>query len=1433
MCAIIKNPLQRDGTSQEDRLLKALQPGYAKIDDRKIEEIIAFAVEYSKLINYYNTSNEKDGDWSCFYANDPCILLALLSTIDTDSIEAAFKDLEEKIRAQLAKEAAEKPDACEIDPLPGYYDDLINLIYSVAIRIQQSCSKLPNGHVFKEEIITFITNDLHLAIIDNKQQDALVKLIGYDKGSIAPVNDYAPFIVTQENSYCSCRKSWQLDAEGYDCIYPDNSFNIDSLKSLFYIFFTVLLHIKQRAGTYFEDCIEKNDSHQPHVTLFLAFIYLFRTLVDQMNTLTEVHLRYYYEKVLCLHRKSEVPDKVHVVFELAKNFETHLIEEGTWLNAAKDDTGKQRIYAMLEQVVVNRATVAQLKTVYINEPTGTVHAAPVANSKDGLGDTFAKDEQAHWAPLGNANSPLKEVGYAVASPMFFLEEGLRGAMVSYRLETTQQMPLASLPRREAFRLLYSSGKDWIEIEDAFVIADRILGSGAYPILQKLFNDNLDTIYEGIGKGFDLVKKLYEKLYPAATTTATSTAVAAPKAAAKAKAVKAKTADATALPDWQSAIKFVQDTDASTLADLLMDAVKPGAEAPKKGVKAAAAAADDEIDKVALMKEILKVRNDILAIKHAYVYSKDTTRNELDFFILANTTAPAFSARIADDKDTDIRSDWPVLKTLVKNTMEETGQYLGQYNAIKEWRLKGVDIKVAAYGLKKLVVQNDTAILDNSKEILPFSNRPYTGSGFYVGSYEAFQKKLDAVGVQMEWAGRPSSFQTHYANYITTGITDSSFQVNTEVLSGGIFQNMYKGNYQDVFGNRFLGKDTVMLGAIKEIESDDDQNGDGQTDTPTQPPAPGIKKLAAKAIISDKDVSVSDLQSNFELRAFARDPYMQPFSDYNVNVQRGFMRLSLTPQDFLHDEYPRALLKLVVGAKDPITDPTKIINEPYTPKLKNTTLFYISSESITFGAGQYNANIEQFFHSTPFGYKKINIDSAPTVNLLPQFTGVVMPVFTQGNFYIGLQNAEPEQKVNILFQVLDGSGDNRFAPPDIEWSYLVNNEWVAFKPVEITDHTRVDESSRKSLLTSGIISFTLPKGITSAGATILDKSLLWIRAAAHEEPVTTNDVILQQAIPRVAALPDLVAVIAQAGIAQFENHGNSLNHLAVPLPAHTITKFIDSRAAVKKLDQPFNSFGGRMPEGDAAFYLRVSERLRHKNRAITIWDYEHLVLAQFPELHKVKCLNHTSILESHELAPGFVTISVIPDLRNRNAANKLEPRVPIGTLESIRVFLQKRTNLFVASAVNANLNYLQVVNPVYEPVRVSCCVRFRSGLDPAYYKYVLNDDLKKYLSPWAYNANTEINFGAPVQKSAILNFIEKRSYVDVILGFKVEHFRNSLYTPEPDTDVDTIIPTTSVSVLTSYTLVRPGSEYEHSIEHVPYDADNPCPGCGIIVTAEKG
>ena len=94
---------------------------------------------------------------------------------------------------------------------------------------------------------------------------------------------------------------------------------------------------------------------------------------------------------------------------------------------------------------------------------------------------------------------------------------------------------------------------------------------------------------------------------------------------------------------------------------------------------------------------------------------------------------------------------------------------------------------------------------------------------------------------------------------------------------------------------------------------------------------------------------------------------------------------------------------------------------------------------------------------------------------------------------------------------------------------------------------------------------------------------------------------------------VILVAAQAFKATFIDKGNDPAFPAKVLPAGTISKLDQPDAAVKKIIQPFSTFGGRAAERSETFYTRVSERLRHKDRAIAMWDYERLVLEAFPQI----------------------------------------------------------------------------------------------------------------------------------------------------------------------------------------------------------------------------
>ncbi len=152
-------------------------------------------------------------------------------------------------------------------------------------------------------------------------------------------------------------------------------------------------------------------------------------------------------------------------------------------------------------------------------------------------------------------------------------------------------------------------------------------------------------------------------------------------------------------------------------------------------------------------------------------------------------------------------------------------------------------------------------------------------------------------------------------------------------------------------------------------------------------------------------------------------------------------------------------------------------------------------------------------------------------------------------------------------------------------------------------------------------------------------------------------------------------------ATFTDKGNDPAFSAKVLPSGTISKLDQPDAAVKKITQPFATFGGRGQEASTAFYTRVSERLRHKDRAIALWDYERLVLEAFPQIYQVKCLNHTHYEPRRREFIGNwpLATSLSSPFRTSNLITNAIPYNPTRAWDcwtNISAFLSRRLSCFV-------------------------------------------------------------------------------------------------------------------------------------------------------------
>ncbi|MCB9284076.1 MAG: baseplate J/gp47 family protein [Lewinellaceae bacterium] len=426
------------------------------------------------------------------------------------------------------------------------------------------------------------------------------------------------------------------------------------------------------------------------------------------------------------------------------------------------------------------------------------------------------------------------------------------------------------------------------------------------------------------------------------------------------------------------------------------------------------------------------------------------------------------------------------------------------------------------------------------------------------------------------------------------------------------------------------------------------------------------------------------------------------------------------------------------------DVNKVPKAPYSARLNNLTLHY-ETELVA----------PVIFHQLyPFGFQQ---EKAPKQ---------VIPVLeNKGELYIGVEKLAPPQRLTLLAQVVDGTAAPLAEPAEAAWTYLRNNSWKSGPGLEIDDKS--DQFTR-----SGIIGIAIP-GDANREHTVLPTGLHWLRCS-----VALN----------TGALNALRSLDAQAALVEFIDQKNDPAFLEKPLEAETINKPALNDIAVKKVRQPYPSFGGRGQEPDDRYYTRVSERLRHKNRAIQIWDYERLVLEQFPGIFKVKCLNHTEL--DNGLSPGNVTLVCIPRIQ---AAGKdpLRPYTEKKTLLDICRHLRTKVSPFVR---------LKVVQPRLEEVQLDFSVAFTEDIaDIPFYKKLLNEAIIRFLSPWAFEEGQEISFGGQWYKSTIIDFIDEQPYVDFVKEVKMFHKTDIEQSDNAwsKVDVEVIEATTARSILVSH------------------------------------
>ncbi len=645
-------------------------------------------------------------------------------------------------------------------------------------------------------------------------------------------------------------------------------------------------------------------------------------------------------------------------------------------------------------------------------------------------------------------------------------------------------------------------------------------------------------------------------------------------------------------------------------------------------------------------------------------------------------------------------DAPVLRCLVKG---ETGMY----DVLDGLVVERVELSVDVKGVRSLVVQNADGPLNAGQAMPLFGSQPQIGAPFYVGSAEVFSKRLTSLDLRLDWKAPPADLIDHYRVYF-------------DHLTGELILNFHT----------FFQADVALL-----------------YDRSFRPLVVG--ELFAQVSTNPKTITVTaaHFDTAFAGSQYLEQPDLEQPESFTPGSKYGFVRLVLisptridlapfattVPFDaFGHNAFPRryATQAIALSQNLPPDPRPPLPNEPYTPVLNSLSLDYSATSALVPGDPHATGT---FLIVGPFGATPAS-DRA-VARVVPEIDG-------EAALFLGIDRIAPPANLSMFFQIDVGTASSATVLKcgDTEWSYLAAGD--SWRPLS---SSAVLIDSTEGFQRPGLIAISVPRDASLAHHS-LPSDMVWLRGLIRRPPDSAARTL---------------AVRTNAALARFQPGPlpleDSEQHLVSGLPASTITRLVRPNANISRVEQPIPSFGGRATERDTEYFRRSSERLRHRNRAVTAWDLERLVLEAFPDVFKVKCLSHTDA--NGLVTAGHAALVIVPNVRQTGSTNVLEPRAGAVLMGRIQEHLAAVTSPFAT---------VHVIHPVFERIRVEGKVVFTTGRDPGYFARVLNDDLRRFLSPWAYQEGEDILFGARIYRSEILAFVEGREYVDHLTDLKLYH-----------------------------------------------------------------
>ena len=723
------------------------------------------------------------------------------------------------------------------------------------------------------------------------------------------------------------------------------------------------------------------------------------------------------------------------------------------------------------------------------------------------------------------------------------------------------------------------------------------------------------------------------------------------------------------------------------------------------------------------------------------------------------------------------SHWPLFKMVFN-------QFVNLANPIK---IIGLKIEVLVKGMKQLELYNDFGKLNAKKPFQAFGPAPSIGRNFIVGSQELFSKPLHLLNLQFNWAALPSGndFEAYfkaYNDYLTRQEEEKesanvSSQLAKTPLSGVLgsaaaksvtpavtveenryFNNLcFKGEFSSLSQGEWISE-TAFEKSGEELAPFDFENyepnascqvyenfaqGNGLQLFSTSGSNCSLTSSSSFTASCDDQHRLFDVLPNLQAKELL----------YNDESQSGFLKLELTSPEagFGAEMYPLVVadvaLQNAANAAQKNTTAPKLTppNIPFSPTVKGVQVNYHASYAYDFS--ENDTYLIDCFTYSPFGNVQLYgeaLTSAESKERLLMTLGdsnqnenatipIHLPFVYQAAQFINLSGLEGNEALQLYFEFASNNKKlnqlNQFT-----CKALNSNVWQDIKV--ISDGTN-------GFRCHGILKLQIPVSV-SQESPFMQKNGSWLSIGVQE----------------VAELFADTLYLATNGV-ELERCGTSfLSSTQVLSLAPNQLKIPQSVSKeVAKVVQAFPSYGGAKAENEEAFYKRVSNRIKTKNRLLSITDCHRIVKQAFPTVF------YQSV--NYDKSNKQSCIYLLKQIDEKQSDQLFQPFFSQCELLAIQEELQHKAADFCRFVVqNFEVSY----------VAVQAKIKLQIGTPEGLLDEISNQ-INRYLAPWIKGTKSPIKLQEALTSLQLIKFIHTFKGVEEVeeLSFlqfqKVAHESN--------------------------------------------------------------